>query len=205
MNGSDGWPGGPRNITVEPEEAATGYISYEDFGRRFLEYAASTERITAAFAQLAGAAFDFGPIGAGPGKLAKVSAQVQLGNPGVRRDIGEYISFELIIPLNVDLLLNLAVDRHRFEVDGNIHLHLTARTAEPLRVVIDIAEPKPSDVRINVATDTIRGQLVRIIASVDHEIRRFVARYIAKEIRKPHIAAVRDIDVAQRLDAAWKI
>jgi hypothetical protein len=60
-------------------------------------------------------------------------------------------------------------------------------------------------VRINVATATRRGQLLRILASVDHEIRRFVARYVAREIRKPHIAAVREIDVATRLDAAWKI
>ena len=181
------------------------YIGYEEFGRRFLEYAASEQRIAGAFAQLTGAAFDFGPIGVGPGKLAKVAAQVQLGEPKLLRYIDDVISFELIIPLDIDLLLDLAVDRHRFHVDGNVHLHLTVRTAEPLRVVIDITEPRPSDVRVNVAIATKRGQLLRILASVDHEIRRFVARYIATEIRKPHIAAVRDIDVAARLDAAWKL
>ncbi|WP_062986314.1 hypothetical protein [Nocardia anaemiae] len=181
------------------------YIGYEEFGRRFLEYAASEQRISGAFAQLTGAAFDFGPIGVGPAKLAKVAAQVQLGEPKLQRFVDEVISFELVIPLDVDLLLDLAVDRHRFHIDGNIHLHLTVRTAEPLRVIIDIAEPRPSDVRINVAIATKRGQLLRILASVDHEIRRFVARYLATEIRKPHIAAVRDIDVAARLDAAWKL
>ncbi len=181
------------------------YVSYEEFGRRFLEYAASADRIAGAFGQLTGAAFDFGPIGAGPGKLAKVSAQVQLGEPTLTREVGQYIEFELRIPLQVDLTLDLAVDRHRYEVDGYVRVHLTVRTAEPLRVIIDIAEPRSGDVRINVDTDTKRGQLVRIVAGVDHEIRRFVARYIAREIRKPHIAAARDIDVAARLDAAWKL
>ncbi|MFI9509094.1 hypothetical protein [Nocardia sp. NPDC052566] len=181
------------------------YISYEEFGKRFLAYAATEERIAGAFGQLTGTAFDFGPIGVGPGKLAKAGAQVRLGAPSVRRYVDELISFELIIPLDVDMLIDLLIDQHRFDVDGTIHLHLTARTAEPLRVVIDIAEPRPSDVRINVATDTVRGQLLRILASVDQEIRRFVARYIAKEIRKPHIAAARDIDVATRLDAAWQL
>ncbi|WP_280268525.1 hypothetical protein [Nocardia wallacei] len=190
---------------VVTDEAPTPYISYEEFGRRFLEYAASEQRISGAFAQLTGAAFDFGPIGVGPGRLAKVSAQVQLGEPRLLREVRHHVDFDLAIPLAVDLLLDLAVDRHRFEVDGYVHLHLTVRTAEPLRVIIDIAEPRSGDVRINVATATKRGQLLRILASVDHEIRRFVARYIAKEIRKPHIAAVRDIDVAARLDAAWKI
>ncbi|MFD6158787.1 hypothetical protein ACFWF7_00895 [Nocardia sp. NPDC060256] len=185
--------------------ATAPYLSYEDFGRRFFEYAATEERILGAFDQLTGAAFDFGPIGVGPGRLAKASAQVQLGQAVVRRDIDDVISFALKIPLSVDMLIDLALDRHRFEVDGHIHLHLVVRAAEPLRVVIDIATPRSSDVRINVATDTIRGNLLRILASVDQEIRRFVARYIAKEIDKPHIAAARDINVAKRLDEAWKL
>ncbi|MFE9327429.1 hypothetical protein ACIHDR_37625 [Nocardia sp. NPDC052278] len=193
------------NAVPGPTGEQMSYIGYAEFGRRFLEYAASEQRISGAFAQLTGAAFDFGPIGVGPAKLAKVAAQVRLGEPKLQRYVDEVISFELVIPLDVDLLLDLAVDRHRFHINGNIHLHLTVRTAEPLRVVIDIAEPRPSDVRINVATATKRGQLLRILASVDHEIRRFVARYLATEIRKPHIAAVRDIDVAARLDAAWKL
>ncbi|WP_406232936.1 hypothetical protein [Nocardia sp. NBC_01009] len=209
MSAYDDWLGGPREFALDETAGQhrdpVSYVSYEEFGRRFLEYAASEARIAGAFGQLAGAAFDFGPIGVGPGHLVKASAQVQLGQPRVRRGVDEYISFELSIPLSVDMLIDLAVDRHRFQVEGYIHLHLTARTAEPLRVIIDIAEPRPSDVRINVATATKRGQLLRILASVDHEIRRFVARYIAKEIRKPHIAAARDIDVAARLDAAWKL
>ncbi|WP_280344047.1 hypothetical protein [Nocardia abscessus] len=180
-------------------------ISYAEFGRRFLEYAASEERISGAFDQLTGTAFDFGPIGVGPGRLAKVTAEVQLGSARRRRHDEETIAFELIIPLDLDLLLDLAVDRHRFHAEGTVHLHLTVRTAAPLRVVIDIAEPRPGDVRVDVAAATKRGQLLRILASVDHEIRRFVARYISAEIRKPHIAAVRDIDVARRLDEAWKL
>ncbi|MCM6777067.1 hypothetical protein NDR87_26620 [Nocardia sp. CDC159] len=189
----------------DAEQHPPSYISYEEFGRRFLEYAASEQRIAGAFNQLTGTAFDFGPIGAGPGKLAKVSAQVQLGEPRLTRQLGTHIEFDLAIPLSLDMTLDLAVDKHRYEVEGHVRIHLTVRTAEPLRVIIDIAEPRPGDVRIDVDTDTKRGQLVRIVAGVDHEIRRFVARYIAREIRKPHIAAARDIDVATRLDAAWKL
>ncbi|RMI35708.1 hypothetical protein EBN03_00905 [Nocardia stercoris] len=170
-----------------------------------MEYAASSERIAAAFGELTGSTIDMGPIGVGPGRLAKVVANARLGEPELRRYLGEPITFDMAIPLHVVLLLDLAVDRHRFEVDGTVHLHLTVRTAAPLRVLIDIAEPRAGDVRINVTTGTRRGQLLRILASVDHEIRRFIARYIAREIRQPHIAALRDIDVAARLDQAWRI
>ncbi|MFI6040424.1 hypothetical protein ACIA8C_02255 [Nocardia sp. NPDC051321] len=204
MSDLDSRSDGPQDAPPEATEPIP-YISYEDFGRRFLEYAATEQRILGAFDQLTGAAFDFGPIGVGPGRLAKASAQVQLGQAEVRRDIDEVISFALKIPLSVDMLIDLALDKHRFEVDGHIHLHLIVRAAAPLRVVIDIATPRSSDVRINVAAGTIRGQLLRVLASVDQEIRRFVARYIAKEIQKPHIAAARDINVAKRLDEAWKL
>ncbi|MGY2061716.1 hypothetical protein ACW9HQ_43155, partial [Nocardia gipuzkoensis] len=149
------------SVADDPGEQPPTYVSYEEFGRRFLEYAASADRIAGAFGQLTGAAFDFGPIGAGPGKLAKVSAQVQLGEPTLTREVGRYIEFDLRIPLQVDLTLDLAVDRHRYEVDGYVKIHLTVRTAEPLRVIIDIAEPRSGDVHINVDTDTKRGQLVR--------------------------------------------
>lgn len=190
---------------IEPPVAAVPYISYEEFGRRFLEYAASPERIAGAFEKLTGEAFAFGPIGAGPGKIAKLSATVRLGQPRLKREVDETISFDLVIPLQVDLLIDLAVDRYPFRVDGTIHLHLTVRTAEPLCVLIEIAEPQPSNVRINVASATRRGELLRILASVDHEIRRFVSRYIATEIAKPNIQAATVIDVAARLDAAWKL
>ncbi|WP_067816935.1 hypothetical protein [Nocardia inohanensis] len=181
------------------------YITYEEFGRRFLEYAASTERILGAFEKLTGEAFDFGPIGLGPGRIAKLSATVRLGQPRLDREVDQHISFDLVIPLDVDLLIDLSVDRYPFHVDGTIHLHLTVRTAEPLRVIIEIDEPQPSNVRINVASASRRGELLRILASVDMEIRRFVSKYIAAEICKPNIQAATDIDVAGRLDAAWKL
>lgn len=187
---------------AQPRKDAV-YMSYEDFGRRFFEYAVSQERVAEAFTELAGSTVDFGPIGAGPGRLAKVTAKVLLATPELNRESGDLISFELIVPLVVDLLVDLAVDRHRFVVDGAVHLRLTARAAQPLRVVIDVDPPRTRDVRINVASESLRGALLRILVSVDHEIKRFVARYVARELDKPHIRAARDIDLAARIDAAW--
>lgn len=195
--------------TVEPsyeqtEAVVTKYVTYEAFGRRFFDYAVSEERVAGAFRQLAGNAFDFGPIAAGPARLAKVSANVQLGEPILHREAAAIISFQLIIPLKLRLLIDLTVDKTRFDVAGHIHLRLAVRAAEPLRVIIDVDEPTIEDVVIDVASKTLRGSLIRIIADVDTEIKRFVSRYIAKEINKPHIAAAREIDVAARLDAAWR-
>ena len=56
------------------------YVSYEEFGRRFFEIAVTEERVGDAIAAIAGDEFEMGPMGQGPGKIAKVTAKVQ--NPG---------------------------------------------------------------------------------------------------------------------------
>lgn len=179
------------------------YISYERFGRRFFELAVSDTRIAGAFTELAGSSFDFGPIGAGPAKLAKVSANVAIGDPSLARNAGDLIRFDLNIPLRLHLLIDLAVDKQHFDVDGHIALRLTARAAEPLQVVIDVDEPRSRDVHIDVRPASLRGSVLRVLGSVDGEIKRFVARYVAEEIHKPHVVKARMIDVADRIQSAW--
>jgi hypothetical protein len=181
------------------------YVTYEDFGRRFFDYAVSAERIAGAFRRLAGQDFDFGPVGAGPAGLARVSANVGLGEPILQRTHGGIISFVLSIPLTLHLLVDLTVDKSRFDVAGYINLRLAARAATPLRVVIEVDEPTTDDVVINVAPRTLRGSLLRIIADVDQEIKRFIVKYISREINSPAVEAAREIDVAARLDAAWRL
>lgn len=189
----------------QPDRGGPYYVTYEDFGRRFFDYAVSEDRVAGAFGQLAGNAFDFGPIKAGPGRIANVSAKVKLGDPMVHRRSHDIISFELIIPLRLHLLVDLLLDKTRFNVTGHIHLRLAARAAAPLRVVIEVDEPTTDDVVIDVEAKTLRGSLIRVIADVDEEIKRFVVRYISQEIDKPGIADARTIDVAARLDSAWRL
>ncbi|HEY5853775.1 MAG TPA: hypothetical protein VIW24_06895 [Aldersonia sp.] len=185
--------------------AESAYISYELFGRHFFELAVSDARIAGAFTELAGSSFDFGPIGAGPAKLAKVSANVAIGDPSLTRDVGDLIRFRLNIPLRLHLLIDLALDKQHFDVDGHIALRLTARAAEPLKVVIDVDEPRRRDVHIDVRPASLRGAVLRVLGSVDTEIKRFVAQYVAEEIHKPHVVRARVIDVADRIEQAWSI
>ena len=60
-------------------------VPYAVFGERFFEHAVTEERIVGGFDGLAGNKIEFGPIGAGPGKLAKVRAE---GTFGQRRPSG---------------------------------------------------------------------------------------------------------------------
>ncbi|MGH3968064.1 MAG: hypothetical protein ACRDTV_08115, partial [Mycobacterium sp.] len=178
------------------------YLTYEDFGRRFFEIAVTEDRVGAAFAAVAGNEFEMPPIGQGPGKIAKVSAKVKIQDPQVTRDIGESITFNIHIPLAIDLLVDLRLDKQRFMVDGDIALRATARAAEPLLVIVEVAKPRPSDITVHVSSESIRGEVLRVIAGVDGEIRRFIAKYVADEIDTPQSQAAQVIDVTEQL-GAW--
>ena len=61
------------------------YLTYEQFGRKFFETAVSEERVCNAIAAIAGDAFEMGPMGQGPGKIAKVTAKVRIMEPRITR------------------------------------------------------------------------------------------------------------------------
>ncbi|MEI7716507.1 MAG: hypothetical protein WCI78_10515 [Mycobacterium sp.] len=179
------------------------YLSYEEFGRRFFEVAVTPERVAASLAEIAGSNFAMEPIAQGPGKIAKVSANVNIGEPQVTRRLGDTITFAVHIPLSIDLLLDLRLDKQRFVVTGDIALRATARAAEPLLLIVDVSKPRPSDITVNVSSKSLRGEVLRILAGVDGEIRRFIAQYVADEIDAPHSQAAQIIDVAQQLEQVW--
>lgn len=95
------------------------------------------------------------------------------------------------------------MDKQRFTVDGDIALRATARAAEPLTLVIDVAKPRPSDIAVHVTSKSVRGEILRIVAGVDTEIRRFVAAYVADEIDSPASQEAKVIDVAEAVASAW--
>lgn len=99
--------------------------------------------------------------------------------------------------------MDLWLDKQRFVVSGDIALRATARAAEPLLLIVDVAKPRPSDITVNVSSNSIRGEVLRILAGVDGEIRRFIAQYVAAEIDAPASQAAQIIDVAAQLEQAW--
>jgi hypothetical protein len=56
---------------------------------------------------------------------------------------------------------------------------------------------------VHVTSKSIRGELLRIVAGVDAEIRRFIAQYVNEEIDAPQSQAAQIIDVAEQLDQTW--
>ena len=136
--------------------------------------------------------------------LAKVTEAFGFQRAAVLLDgATETITFAIRIPLEVDMVVDLRIDKPKFMVFGEIALRATARAAEPLLLVIDVEKPRASDISIHVTSKSLRGEVLRVVAGVDAEIRRFIAAHVAGEIDSPASKKAKIIDVADRLDAAW--
>jgi hypothetical protein len=178
-------------------------ITYEQFGRKFFEVAVTEQRVGDAIGVIAGDEFDMGPMGQGPGKIAKVTAHVKIQPPRVTRQLGDTITFAIKIPLEIDMVVDLRIDKPRFMVFGEVALHATALAAEPLLLILDVSKPRSSDISIHVTSQSLRAELVRIVGGVDAEIRRFIAAHVAGEIASPAANKAKIINVAEMIDAAW--
>lgn len=179
-------------------------LSHAAFGERFFAEAVTAERILGAVRGLTGEPIAFGPKGVGPGRVVQVTATGSITEPEVEPVRGDEIRFLLTIPVDLALELDFGVDVHRFRCDVTVPVELAARAAPPLRVVIDVEPPTAEDVGVHVVADGMRAGLLRRAAGLDREIARFVARYVAKELDEPGIRAARDIDVAGKIDRAWR-
>lgn len=190
---------------AEAASAADGYCSYETFGVRFFEHAISPARIHEAMSGLAGKAIEVGPMALGPARVARIEASGRIGEATVTRcpDNDAVVTHRLVIPANLDLTVRLGRRDYRFHAEMRTTLTLTARAAEPLRVIIDVTPPSSKDVEVAVRAGDWRSKVLRTAANVDGKLRRFVARYITREIDKPYIRRIREIDIAAHIGRAW--
>jgi hypothetical protein len=160
-------------------------------------------RIADAFGAIAGDQFEMGPMRQGPGGLAKVIAKVTIKEPIADRLIGDTFTFDVRIPLLIDMVIDLRLDKPRFCVEGEIQLRAEARAAEPLLIVIDVAKPRASDISVDVESQSLRAELLRIVAGVDAEVKRFIAKYVRDQIDSPASKKAQVIDVAKQVDQSW--
>ena len=187
----------------EHAESEPTRCTYEEFGALFFKAAVTRERIIGAVDGIAGKPIDFGPMGVGPGRIAQVTAMGQIGQATATELPGIPISYDLVVPVELDFTINLQVEKQHFHASVEVPLVVTAHATTDLRIVVDVTPPNPDELKLDLAADGLRAGLLGRIANVDGELRRFVAKYVARELEKPHIVATRNIDVGVSIDVAW--
>ncbi|KQY58166.1 hypothetical protein ASD11_00395 [Aeromicrobium sp. Root495] len=177
--------------------------TYEEFGRLFFEEAVSKERILGVVQGMAGAPVELGPIGVGPGRAAEATATGQMGEASAERLDGDMIRYRVTIPVSLDFEVNLQVDKHRFHGEMVIPLHIQARATEDLKIVIDIEPPKARDVKLDLKASGLRASMLQKVAGIDAEVKRFVVKYVERELEKPEVTKTQLVDVGASIEATW--
>jgi len=179
-------------------------IGYGEWGHDFFHTAVTEERLLAAVRQLAGRPIEFGPLGVGPGRLAKVMARGQVGEPTCEPASDDRVAYRLLIPAHVEFDLDLQVNKQHFTVDMVIPVVVIAHAMPGLKIFIEAQPPHRRDLEVTVQAHGFRATVMSIAADIEGELRKFVAKYVAREIEKPEIMKARVIDVAARIDGAWR-
>ncbi|MEZ0581169.1 hypothetical protein [Nocardioides sp. MH1] len=177
-------------------------IDYRSWGVEFFHRAVTEERVLRGVNVMSGRPIDVGPMGVGPGRLVKVTATGEIGTATGRRVTDDPVSFHVTLPVPIEFMIDLGMDKQRFNALLEVPLTITARARDDLAIVIEITPPTKETVRVELQAQGLRAQLLGAAAGVEGELKRFVARYVTKELAKPYLQDAMVIDVGAAIERA---
>jgi hypothetical protein len=181
-------------------------ITYGEFGVQLFRQVLHERRVEDSVAAVLGNTIDLGPFGAGPGRfLAKVRALGTIGRPRAEAVPSHFVAYRVVLPVSLAFDLDLGVDLHRFRAEMQVPLRLTARAAAPLTIVWDISPPAEEELEVRVEVDKRRTAVLRRVAGIDAELRRFMVRYVTRELQKEHVRRATRLHLGEAIDAAWPL
>jgi hypothetical protein len=110
----------------------------------------------------------------------------------------------MTLPVDLGFEVDLGLETHRFKASLSVPLLLAARAVSGLKVFIDVRPPTAPDIGITLRAEGMRASVLQRVAGVEGEVRRFVAKYVARELEKPYVRDARLVDVAAQVDRAWQ-
>ena len=188
--------------TVAAEPARE--TSYADFGEAWIRRILHKERILRTVDQVLGDRIALGPIGAGPGRAFASISFVGTYHPTTGEEIpGDRLAYAIDLPISVDCELGLPMDKVRFTAEVVVPLVLEVHTEWPVRLRLDLVTPTEDQIQLVLNTDTRRGALIRKVAGLDTEIRRFLLKVLDTELAKPYVRRATHLDMEELIAQAW--
>lgn len=196
----------PPPVLDPPVEAShtPAAMAYEAFGEKFLREVLYLDRILQSVDRILGDDLRLGPIGAGPGRKMATLTAFGTFMPSYGETLpGPLVAYKVYLPVDVTFEIDLHIDVHRFHAEVLVPLTIVLRLEEPLTVVWDLIEPREDELVVNIKSAARRSTVLQKMAGLDAELRRFLLRFVQKELDKPHVRKARRINVAEVIDGAW--
>lgn len=191
-------------MTVVNDDVATAEISYEQFGGNWIRRVLHKERILHTVDQVLGDQIALGPIKAGPGRAFASVSFVGRYQPTRGEEIpGDLLAYAIDLPISVDFDLELPLDKVSFKAEVLVPLVLEVHTEAPLRLRMDLITPAEDQIGLELRADTRRGAMIRKMAGLDGELRRFLLRVLDTELAKPYVRRATQLDMEELIANAW--
>lgn len=180
-------------------------LALEEFGDLFLRRVLNTQRVLESVDRILGPDFHLGPMGAGPGrKIATLTAHGRFLPTYGELLPGEEVAYRVMLPVDVTFDLDITLETQRFHADVLVPLLVRLRLEEPLTIAWDIEAPTEDDVQIEIRGETRRSSVLQKVAGFDGELRRFLVRFVERELDKPYVRKARHVDIGAVIDGAWE-
>ncbi|MDQ6526171.1 hypothetical protein RB608_21310 [Nocardioides sp. LHD-245] len=178
--------------------------TYEQFGVSWIHRVLHKERILRTVDQVLGDQIALGPIGAGPGRAFASVSFVGTYRPTTGELVpGELLTYAIDLPISVVFDLDLPLDRLTFNAEVVVPLVLEIHTEAPLRLRLELTTPSEDQIGLELKTDTRRGAMLRKVAGLDAELRRFLLKVLDTELTKAYVRKATHLDMEELIDEAW--
>ncbi|WP_418060989.1 hypothetical protein [Pimelobacter simplex] len=195
---------GVAEVVAPGEPAAPVATSYEEFGVSWIHRVLHKDRILHTIDQVLGEQIALGPIGAGPGRAFASVSFVGRYQPTTGELVpGELLTYAIDLPISVVFDLDLPLDRLTFNAEVVVPLVLVVHTEAPLRLRLELKTPTEDQIGLELKTDTRRGAMLRKVAGLDAELRRFLLKVLDTELAKPYVRRATYLDMEELIDEAW--
>lgn len=179
-------------------------LEMDRFGEAFLRQVLHLERVLTSIDRILGPGLEVGPMGAGPGRrMAKVSATGRFRPSYGVAVPGDRIAYEVTVPIDVDFDVELPFDTHHFHAQLLLPLRLTLRLVEPVTLLWEITPPTEDQLTMTLSSEARRSALFQKLSGLEGELRRFLFRYMNRELDKEYVAKACHIDLLALIDGAW--
>lgn len=179
-------------------------ITYERFGVNFVRHVVTPERVAETIARVSGGEVNAGPMAAGPGGAASVTAKGRIGDIEVRvASAKERLAFDAVIPIDLQLEVRVAGTAHRYRGQVRVPLQLRVRAVEPVTLVIDVDPVLSDKVEVELSATGMRAKFLQRLGGMDDEVRRSVAGIVNERLASDPARDVRNLDILSFVDDAW--
>ena len=179
-----------------------GSISYDEFGRRFVEQVITADRVEATLQGVVAGSFDTGLKLAGG--LVKADGSGSVTRIVVDRVAGDALTYRALLHTELDLVVRVSGIPYRYRGDGVVTLSLYAVARDDLSIFIEVPDVTEADIDLEL---TALGRVAAILdqlGGVNDQVVREIVRFVNQRKDEPAALEARSLDVAETIEAEWE-